>query len=111
MGVNVYERERFVAGASYKIADRISYRLPAPVKRSRARPRLINSYAPAVLNIAHHMLEACPVWAAQRAAQTAMAGDDLLLPVIVERITGNGESWEALRTFCGEIMSRKEAAE
>ncbi|GBP17220.1 hypothetical protein EVAR_17336_1 [Eumeta japonica] len=50
-------------------------------------------------------------WAAQRKTVKTLVGDGLSLTIISERMIGNNEPWEALRTFCGTILSRKEAAE
>lgn len=59
---------------------------------------------------AQHTLEQCPAWEVQRRELTAVIGNDLALPAVVMAM-GNARSWEAVASFCEEVILQKEAAE
>ncbi|KMQ89244.1 reverse transcriptase [Lasius niger] len=59
---------------------------------------------------AQHTLEFCPAWAEERRALTDKVGNDLSLPIIVNRMVESDEAWKAI-VSCGRIMLRKEMAE
>ncbi|XP_063624757.1 uncharacterized protein LOC134796497 [Cydia splendana] len=61
---------------------------------------------------AQHTLEECNRWAVERAALRATTGvADLSLRSIIAATLGSERKWEAVTSFCEEIMSQKEAAE
>lgn len=60
---------------------------------------------------AEHTLEVCPAWAQERASLAMVVGRDLSLPAVVKAMVGNKRSWEAMVSFCEQVMSQKEAAE
>ncbi|CAK9802840.1 Retrovirus-related Pol polyprotein from type-1 retrotransposable element R1 4 (Fragment) [Anthophora quadrimaculata] len=59
----------------------------------------------------HHTLEACPAWSAQRRTVRSIVGADLSPPVLVQRMLEGKVQWDAVASFCEDVMSRKEAAE
>ncbi|XP_045541871.1 uncharacterized protein LOC123723336 [Papilio machaon] len=60
---------------------------------------------------AQHTLEFCGHWSDQRAALAAEIGRDLSLPAVVNAMVGSESSWNAVASFCEEVMALKEAAE
>lgn len=61
---------------------------------------------------AQHTLEECPAWAAQRrdlVAATTAGG--LSLQDVVLSMVGSESAWDAVASFCEEVMAAKEAAE
>lgn len=58
-----------------------------------------------------HTLEECPEWTQQRGALRSVVGNDLSLPAVVRSMVGAVGSWEAVASFCEQVMSQKEAAE
>jgi hypothetical protein len=61
---------------------------------------------------AQHTLEECVSWAAERRnLQVALGTDDLSLRNVVAKMLSSERSWEAVVTYCEEVMSRKEEAE
>lgn len=60
---------------------------------------------------AQHTLEECPGWASERRDLVAAVGADLSLPTLIKSMVGDERSWQAVETFCEEVMSQKEAAE
>ncbi|XP_063366259.1 uncharacterized protein LOC134654713 [Cydia amplana] len=61
---------------------------------------------------AQHTLEECNRWAVERASLRAATGvADLSLHSIIAAMLGSERKWEAVASFCEEVMSRKEEAE
>jgi len=60
---------------------------------------------------AQHTLQECPEWAEQRRVLTAVVGQDLSLPRVIESMLGSERSWKGLLAFCEEVLSIKEEAE
>ncbi|CAK9820186.1 Putative 115 kDa protein in type-1 retrotransposable element R1DM [Anthophora quadrimaculata] len=58
-----------------------------------------------------HTLEACPAWSAQRRALRRIVGADLSPPVLLQRMLEGRDKWNAVASFCEDVMSQKEAAE
>ncbi|XP_025271039.1 uncharacterized protein LOC105254350 [Camponotus floridanus] len=52
-----------------------------------------------------------PGMVASRRVLRAAVGDDLSLPAIVEKMVGSEDAWDAMVSFCEEVISQKEAAE
>ncbi|XP_039761416.1 uncharacterized protein LOC120634709, partial [Pararge aegeria] len=63
------------------------------------------------VDTAQHTLADCPSWAVQRAALVAVVGQDLSLPAVVRAMAGSELSWDAIVSFCEDVMTQKEAAE
>ncbi|CAH2211181.1 jg20100 [Pararge aegeria aegeria] len=63
------------------------------------------------VDTAQHTLADCPSWAVQRAALVAVVGQDLSLPAVVRAMAGSETSWDAIVSFCEDVMTQKEAAE
>jgi hypothetical protein len=53
----------------------------------------------------------CPAWDGERQALTAVVGQDLSLPALVEAMLEGEDKWRAALEFCGRVMSQKERAE
>ncbi|XP_032688543.1 uncharacterized protein LOC116852372 [Odontomachus brunneus] len=60
---------------------------------------------------AEHTLQECPAWAQERGVLTTVVGQDLRLPSIIPKMLESREAWEAVASFCRDVMSQKEAAE
>ncbi|CAH2217696.1 jg1078 [Pararge aegeria aegeria] len=60
---------------------------------------------------AQHTLAECPRWPEPREALAAILGQDLSLPAVVKAMAGSDKTWEAMVSFCEQVMSQKEAAE
>ncbi|XP_061705640.1 uncharacterized protein LOC133516640 [Cydia pomonella] len=61
---------------------------------------------------AQHTLKECNRWAVERAALRAATGViDLSLHSIIAAMLGSERNWEAVASFCEEVMSQKEKAE
>lgn len=60
---------------------------------------------------AQHTLEVCPAWSELRRGLTAVVGQDLSLPGVVNAMLGSEESWAAVASFCEDVISQKEEAE
>ncbi|XP_049871151.1 uncharacterized protein LOC126370360 [Pectinophora gossypiella] len=60
---------------------------------------------------ADHTLGVCPAWAQQRATLAAVVGNDLSLPAVVNAMVGSKRAWEAMVSFCEDVVAQKEAAE
>ncbi|XP_047039657.1 uncharacterized protein LOC124644388 [Helicoverpa zea] len=60
-----------------------------------------------------HTLAECPAWATQRRDLTAVlnAAGNLSLPAVVSCMVSSEEEWNAVASFCEEVMALKEAAE
>ncbi|CAK9820194.1 Putative 115 kDa protein in type-1 retrotransposable element R1DM [Anthophora quadrimaculata] len=58
-----------------------------------------------------HTLEECPAWSAQRRTLRSIVGADLSPPVLVQRMLEGKVQWDAVASFCEDVMSQKEAAE
>nr|XP_049702859.1 uncharacterized protein LOC126055942 [Helicoverpa armigera] len=63
------------------------------------------------VDTAEHTLQVCSSWAEPRRALMAVVGNDLSLPSVIAAMLGSEEAWEAVASFCEDIMSQKEAAE
>nr|XP_049691667.1 uncharacterized protein LOC126053518 [Helicoverpa armigera]XP_049704749.1 uncharacterized protein LOC126056273 [Helicoverpa armigera]XP_049706070.1 uncharacterized protein LOC126056578 [Helicoverpa armigera] len=60
---------------------------------------------------AQHTFVQCVAWEEQRRVLTNEVGGDLSLPAVVRKMVGSAESWDAVVSFCEDVMSQKEAAE
>ncbi|GAB1869108.1 Reverse transcriptase [Camponotus japonicus] len=60
---------------------------------------------------AQHTLADCPAWDAQRRVLIATVGGDLSLPAIVSQMVESEDAWDAMVSFCEQVMAQKEAAE
>lgn len=60
---------------------------------------------------AQHTLETCPAWVQQRTSLGAVVGRELSLPAVVKAMVGSDRAWQAVMTFCEEVMRHKEVAE
>jgi hypothetical protein len=60
---------------------------------------------------AQHTLESCPAWDAERRVLTGKIGGDLSLPAVVTEMLASAEAWDAVASFCDNVISQKEAAE
>lgn len=58
-----------------------------------------------------HTLEVCPAWAQERALLQQVVGQDLSLQALVKAMLQGEGSWQAVVSFCEQVMSQKEAAE
>lgn len=58
-----------------------------------------------------HTLEHCPAWVVQRRALAAAIGADLSLPAVTKAMVDSRGAWEAVASFCEDVISQKEAAE
>ena len=68
-------------------------------------------HCPEVRDTAQHTLEHCPAWTVERRVLVNVIGGDLSLPAVVAGMLASAGGWEAMASFCDEVMSRKEAAE
>lgn len=50
------------------------------------------------------------LWTEQRRVLVNMIGGDLSLPAVVSKMVGGEEAWQAMASFCEDVLSRKEAA-
>ncbi|XP_073949067.1 uncharacterized protein [Choristoneura fumiferana] len=60
---------------------------------------------------AQHTLEVCPAWSDRRRNLAAEIGGDLSLPSVINAMLGSESSWEAVSSFCEEVISQKEERE
>ncbi|XP_025262989.1 uncharacterized protein LOC112637435 [Camponotus floridanus] len=60
---------------------------------------------------AQHTLEECPSWDDERRDLRQVVGDDLSLPIIVAKMVESEDAWDAMVSFCENVISQKEAAE
>ncbi|XP_022816825.1 uncharacterized protein LOC111349807 [Spodoptera litura] len=60
---------------------------------------------------AQHTLAECVAWEEQRRVLTNEVGGDLSLPAVVRKMVDSAESWDAVVSFCEDVMSQKETAE
>ncbi|XP_023289848.1 uncharacterized protein LOC111674313 [Orussus abietinus] len=60
---------------------------------------------------AQHTLEVCPACEAERRVLLQEIGGDLSLPAVVGAMARDERSWEAVASFCEQVMLQKEAAE
>jgi hypothetical protein len=60
---------------------------------------------------AQHTLEECPAFEEERRVLVQHIIPDLSLPAVIKSMLGREENWEAVASFCGFVMSRKEAAD
>ncbi|XP_013172756.1 PREDICTED: uncharacterized protein LOC106121589 [Papilio xuthus] len=60
---------------------------------------------------AQHTLEVCCAWSEERRTLVAAIGDDLSLPGVIRAMLGSERSWDAVASFCEEVISQKEAQE
>ncbi|XP_022820633.1 uncharacterized protein LOC111352389 [Spodoptera litura] len=60
---------------------------------------------------AQHTLAECVAWEEQRRVLTNEVGGDLSLPAVVRKMVDSTELWDAVVSFCEDVMSQKETAE
>ncbi|XP_022833162.1 uncharacterized protein LOC111361060 [Spodoptera litura] len=60
---------------------------------------------------AQHTLAECVAWEEQRRVLRNEVGSDLSLPAVVRKMVDSAESWDAVVSFCEDVMSQKETAE
>ncbi|CAK9834318.1 Putative 115 kDa protein in type-1 retrotransposable element R1DM [Anthophora retusa] len=60
---------------------------------------------------AQHTLEACPAWAAERRVLVSAVGEDLSCPALLKQMLDGRDKWDAVASFCEQVMLQKEAAE
>ncbi|XP_045772183.1 uncharacterized protein LOC123872098 [Maniola jurtina] len=60
---------------------------------------------------AQHTLDSCVEWSTQRAALVTEVGLDLSLPAVIRAMVSSDRSWNAVASFCEEVMTQEEAAE
>ncbi|KAJ0178579.1 hypothetical protein K1T71_005354 [Dendrolimus kikuchii] len=58
-----------------------------------------------------HTLQACPAWTEQRRGLVAHTGFDTSLPTVVRTMVGSKPGWDAVSSFCEQVMFAKEEAE
>lgn len=63
------------------------------------------------IDTAQHTLEDCPAWGEQREVLTGIVGRDLSLSTVLGQMCQNVDMWNAVQTYCEEVMLQKEAAE
>ncbi|XP_029172267.1 uncharacterized protein LOC114941449 [Nylanderia fulva] len=79
--------------------------------KARKEPSRRCHHCAEVRDTAQHTVEFCPAWADQRRALTSAIGGDLGLPSMVKAMLESQQKWEAVASFCEEVLTRKEAAE
>lgn len=79
------------------------------IARREATPACHECGAPE--DTALHTLEVCAAWGPQRHTLSAVLGGDLSLPSVVNAMLGGERSWQAVVSFCEEVMMQKETAE
>ncbi|XP_048004296.1 uncharacterized protein LOC125240445 [Leguminivora glycinivorella] len=63
-------------------------------------------------DMSQHTLEECSRWAVERAALVAATGlVDLSLHSVIAAMLSSERRWDAVASFCEDVMSQKEAAE
>jgi hypothetical protein len=60
---------------------------------------------------AQHTLELCPAWARQRDELAQVVGADLSLPAVIKSMVDSDRSWNAMLSFCEEVLAQKEREE
>ncbi|XP_070519749.1 uncharacterized protein [Cardiocondyla obscurior] len=60
---------------------------------------------------AQHTLEFCSAWALQRYDLTRVIGNNLELPIVVNKMVSEKANWTAMINFCEEIINLKKIAE
>ena len=68
-------------------------------------------HCPETRDTAQHTLQECPAWDVERRVLMDRMGGDLSLPTVVGKMVADPECWVAMASFCGTVVSRKEAAE
>ncbi|KAJ0175991.1 hypothetical protein K1T71_008165 [Dendrolimus kikuchii] len=58
-----------------------------------------------------HTLRECPAWTEQRRELVAHTGFDTSLPAVVRTMVGSSTGWDAVSSFCEQVMFAKEEAE
>ncbi|XP_029165937.1 uncharacterized protein LOC114936792 [Nylanderia fulva] len=79
--------------------------------KARREPSRRCHHCTEVRDTAQHTVEHCPAWADQRRALTNVIGGDLGLPSMVKAMLESPLKWEAVASFCEDVLTRKEAAE
>ncbi|XP_064074329.1 uncharacterized protein LOC135193889 [Vanessa tameamea] len=79
------------------------------IVRREVSPSCYECGAP--VDTAHHSLSECTAWGPQRHTLAATMGGDLSPPSIVKEMLGSETCWSEMRSFCENVISRKEAAE
>ncbi|XP_072764647.1 uncharacterized protein [Anoplolepis gracilipes] len=60
---------------------------------------------------AEHTLAECQAWEDQRRVLRDAIGEEVSLAAMMKAMVTGEDQWRAAATFCGDVMSRKEAAE
>nr|XP_012235910.1 PREDICTED: uncharacterized protein LOC105680055 [Linepithema humile] len=60
---------------------------------------------------AQHTLAECEAWTGERRALTAVVGEDLSLPALIQAMLEGEEKWRAASDFCSAVMLQKEEVE
>lgn len=60
---------------------------------------------------AQHTLEFCPAWDGERRVLTRIVGEDVSPAGVIRALLGGPEKWEAVTSFCEQVMLQKEVAE
>jgi len=80
-------------------------------EKARREPTTQCHHCTEVRDTAQHTLADCPAWDMQRRVLTSIVGDDLSLPAIVSKMVESENAWDAMVSFCEQVMSQKETAE
>ncbi|KAJ0172799.1 hypothetical protein K1T71_011938 [Dendrolimus kikuchii] len=62
-------------------------------------------------DMALHTLQECPAWTEQRRELIALTGFDTSLPAVVRTMVGSSTGWDAVSSFCEQVIFAKEEAE
>ncbi|XP_063545412.1 uncharacterized protein LOC134753469 [Cydia strobilella] len=60
---------------------------------------------------AQHTLEVCPAWGSQRSVLISVVGSDLSLPAVIAAMVRQDTAWQAMLSFCEEVVAQKEKKE
>ncbi|XP_063532848.1 uncharacterized protein LOC134743387 [Cydia strobilella] len=60
---------------------------------------------------AQHTLEVCPAWGSQRSVLIPVVGSDLSLPAVIAAMVRQDTAWQAMLSFCEEVVAQKEKNE
>lgn len=88
-------------GCFGKYLHQIARREPTPVCHECGAPE----------DTALHTLVSCSAWGPARQDLVDKIGRDLSLPSVIIAMLGSERSWQAVVSFCEEVMSQKETAE
>ncbi|XP_072743959.1 uncharacterized protein [Anoplolepis gracilipes] len=65
----------------------------------------------APVDTAEHTLAECQAWSNQRRVLRDAIGEEVSLATMVKAMVAREDQWKVAASFCGDVMSRKEAAE